>query len=42
MMKNLFGVNVVQMVLDELHSGGKVGLVELIRDVPALYGRKKD
>lgn len=30
-----FGVDIIKMVLDELHGGVEVSLVELIGDVPA-------
>ena len=31
----LLGINIIEMVLDELHAGRKVSLVEFVRDVPA-------
>lgn len=32
---SFLGIQVIQVVLDKLHAGGEICLVELIRDVPA-------
>ena len=32
-------VDVVEMVLDELYGGAEVGLIELVRDVPADWSK---
>lgn len=35
----LLWINIIQMVLYELHASGKVSLIELVRDVPAQWAK---